>query len=92
MNEDRTPHPTTGSIASRGDCSRSTPSQRYQFQIREHLDASWSDWFEGSEIAGAVDGTTLLTSAVPDQSALHGLLARIGDLNLTLLSVQRIDT
>lgn len=92
MNEGRTPHATSGNAANTGGRSRSMPSQRYQFRVKGHLDASWSEWFDGSEIALAGDGTTLLTSVIADQSALHGLLARIRDLNLTLLSLQQIDT
>jgi hypothetical protein len=66
----------------------------YQVQVQGRLDASWSDWFDGLAVA-VVDDTngapvTTLTGLVKDQAALHGLLARIRDLGLPLLLVQRV--
>jgi hypothetical protein len=64
--------------------------ETYQIRVRGRLDRGWSDWFDGMTIAveQASDGsrTTTLTGAV-DQSALHGILAKIGVLNLKLVSV-----
>ncbi len=60
--------------------------KRYEIRIRESLNAEWTEWFEGMEIR-TEDGGTVLTGPVPDQAALHGLLARVRDLNLTLVSV-----
>jgi hypothetical protein len=62
----------------------------YQIKLKEHLDPKWSDWFEQMVIS-IEGGQTILTGPVPDQAALHGLLIRIRDLNLTLLSVERIE-
>jgi hypothetical protein len=62
----------------------------YQITVRGILDDAWSDWFEGLTISREGD-ETLLTGPVRDQSALHGLLARIRDLGLPLLSVKRVD-
>ena len=66
----------------------------YQIKLRGRLDASWSDWFDGMELTfeDEDDGSpiTTLTGAVVDQAALHGLLSRISDLNLTLISVTQI--
>jgi len=59
----------------------------YEITIKGHLDLSWSDWFEGLELKTLVGGETLLYGQLPDQAALHGLLNRIRDLNLTLVSV-----
>lgn len=62
----------------------------YRIKLKEHLDPKWSDWFEQMVIS-IEGGQTILTGPVPDQAALHGLLIRIRDLNLTLLSVERIE-
>jgi hypothetical protein len=51
------------------------------------LSPEWAEWFDGMEIRQEADGETVLAGWVPDQAALHGLLARVRDLNLTLISV-----
>ena len=61
----------------------------YRFRVRGHLDPRWSDWFGGLAIHLQEDGTTLLVGPVVDQAALHGVIARIRDLGLPLLSVRR---
>jgi hypothetical protein len=55
------------------------------------LDDRWSAWFEGLRIASDQHGQTTITGPVADQAALHGLLAKIRDLGLPLLSVRRLD-
>ena len=65
---------------------RHTPSL-YQFRIRERLDAHWSSWFDDFDLTHEDDGTTTLTGLIRDQAQLHGLLARIRDLGLTLVGV-----
>ena len=66
----------------------------YQIKLRGRLDASWSDWFDGMTVTfeNKDDGSpvTALTGVVMDQAALHGLLSRISDLNLTLISVTQV--
>jgi hypothetical protein len=62
----------------------------YVLIIKEHLASTWSDWFEGLTVTYTPTGETQLSGFLPDQSALHGLLARIRDLNLTLISVNRM--
>jgi hypothetical protein len=54
------------------------------------LDRHWSGWFEGLEVSSDAPGQTLIAGPVADQAALHGLLAKVRDLGLPLLSVQRI--
>ena len=63
----------------------------YQIRIKGHLGARWSDWFEDLTITPEENGDTLLTGPVIDQAALHGLLRKVRDLNLPLLSIMRVD-
>ena len=62
-------------------------SEHYEIRVKGHLDAGWSDWFAGLALTHPRGDETLLAGELPDQAALHGLLERIRDLNLTLLSV-----
>ena len=61
----------------------------YQIRIKGHLDGSWSEWLGGLEISPLENGETVLTGPVRDQSALHGLLAKIRDLGLPLIAVEQ---
>jgi hypothetical protein len=61
--------------------------QYYEIKVKGHLDPRWSDWFEGLELTDLEGGETMLSGPLADQAALHGLLERIRDLNLTLISV-----
>lgn len=62
----------------------------YEIRIEGHLAPSWSETFDGLQLNLTPDGETILSGAVADQAALHGLLTRIRDLNLILISVIRI--
>ena len=62
----------------------------YRIKLKGCLDHEWSDWFEQMTIS-TEGNQTILTGPVADQAALHGLLIRIRDLNLTLLSVERLE-
>src|SRR6188474_2368247 len=63
----------------------------YQIRVKSHLDSDWTDWFEGLTITLENTGDTLLTGPVIDQAALHGLLKKVRDLGMPLLSVIRIE-
>ena len=63
----------------------------YHLRVNGHLDHHWSPWFGDLILTHEADGTTSLTGAVADQAALHGLLTKIRDLGVTLISVAIID-
>ena len=67
------------------------PATHYEIRVDGVLDASWSDWFEGLEVTSDASGQTTITGPVADQAALHGLLAKVRDLGLKLISVRPID-
>jgi hypothetical protein len=62
---------------------------RYEIRLTGHLDARWAAWFDGLTVSHEGDGTTLISGPVADQAALHGLLQRVRDLGLPLVSVTR---
>ena len=62
----------------------------YQIRVKEQLDQHWSAWFDGLALTTEANGETVLTGEVVDQAALHGLLSKVRDLQLTLLSVYSI--
>lgn len=62
----------------------------YQIKVAGHLDPAWSDWFEELTLLHEPDGCTTLTGRIDDQAALHGVLIKIRDLGLPLISVLRI--
>lgn len=63
----------------------------YQIRIEGYLGQHWAEWFEGMSITLDDSGDTLLTGPLPDQAALHGLLKKVRNLGMTLVSVNRID-
>jgi hypothetical protein len=69
------------------------PSQPvvYQIRLKGHLSREWTDWFGGLSITLEEDGTTLLTGSAIDQAALHGLLKKMRDLGLPLISINPIE-
>jgi hypothetical protein len=65
-------------------------SMVYQIKVKGHLGHQWTDWFDGLTITLEEGGDTLLTGSVVDQAALHGLLKKVRDLGMPLLSVNRV--
>lgn len=63
----------------------------YRLRVNGHLDQHWSTWFGDLTLTHEEDGTTCLTGAVADQAQLHGLLTKIRDLGVTLISVEVVD-
>ncbi|MCU1458467.1 MAG: hypothetical protein JWL73_2559 [Actinomycetia bacterium] len=70
--------------------SHSDTSLRYEIRLHGRLHARWTAWFDGLSVINESDGTTLLRGDVVDQAALHGLLRKLADLGLPLLSVMQI--
>jgi hypothetical protein len=62
----------------------------YQIRIKGHLGREWTEWFAGLTVTQEENGETLLTGPVTDQAALHGLLRKVRDLGMPLLSVTRL--
>lgn len=72
------------------DESKPNQPQVYQIRIKGHLDSQWTDWFEGMTITREDNGDTLLTGPVIDQAALYGLLKKVRDLGMPLVSINRV--
>jgi hypothetical protein len=68
----------------------SVQSLDYQIRVKGHLGYQWADWFEGLTITIEDNGETLLTGPVVDQAALHGLIKKVRDLGMPLISVIRL--
>jgi hypothetical protein len=72
------------------DHDRHQPT-RYEIRLKGHLDRRWAAWFDGLALTLEADGTTLLRGVVADEAALHGLLQRVRDVGLPLVSVSRVE-
>lgn len=67
-------------------------SHIYKIQLQGHLDSHWAVWFEPLTMSHEEDGTTVLMGPIPDQAALHGLLAKVRDLGIPLLAVVCVES
>jgi hypothetical protein len=65
---------------------------RYEIRLKGHVDSRWTAWFDGLTLTHDSDGTTLIHGLVTDQAALHGLLQKVRDLGLPLVSVTQVQT
>jgi hypothetical protein len=66
-------------------------SGRYEIRLKGRLDSRWVAWFDGMSLISESDGTTVIRGPVTDQAALYGLLQKLRDLNLPLVSVTQVD-
>jgi len=64
---------------------------RYEIRLIGHLDARWAAWFDGLTVSREGDGTTVVSGQIADQAALHGLLQRVRDLGLPLVSITQVE-
>ena len=71
-------------------CDSSQPAI-YQIRISGHLGCQWAEWFEGLTLTPEENGDTVLTGPVADQAALYGLLRKVRDLGVSLISVNRVE-
>jgi hypothetical protein len=65
---------------------------RYAIRVKGHLDRRWAEWFEGLAFTHEAAGTTLLEGPLADQAALHGVLTKLRDLGLPIVSIQTLDS
>jgi hypothetical protein len=63
----------------------------YKIRVKGHLDGGWSEWFDGLEITNSENGVAVLSGEIVDQAALHGVLNKVRNLNLPLISVTSVD-
>ncbi len=66
-------------------------SKFYRILVGGHLDGGWSEWFEGLRLTCEANGETVLSGPIVDEAALHGVLAKVRDLGLPLLAVNRVE-
>jgi hypothetical protein len=79
-----------GSVMS--EISTANGAGRYEIRLKGHLESRWASWFDGLALTKESDGSTVIRGIVADQSALHGLLQKVRDLGVPLLSVTRIES
>jgi hypothetical protein len=88
-------HPERGSTRSamtkrQASSSDREESSRYEVRLQGHLDVRWAAWFDGLSLSRESDGTTVIRGPITDQAALHGLLRKVSDLGLPLISVTQV--
>jgi hypothetical protein len=64
----------------------------YEIRVKGHLDQHWSAWFDGMTITNEANGDAIISGSLVDQAALHSVLVKVYNLNLTLVSVLRMET
>ena len=86
-NDERSTHHTAGPpTADHG------PVPRYEIRVKGRLAPRWSAWFDGLDVTTGDDGTTAIAGPIVDQAALHGLLQKLRDIGIPLISVTRVET
>lgn len=69
---------------------RSTAPLQYEIRVKGHLAARWSAWFDGLNLTNESDGTTVISGPVADQAALHGVLQKLRDVGMPLVSITQV--
>jgi hypothetical protein len=77
--------------ARRGSPSDRPEAAHYEIRLRGHLEARWAAWFDGMTLSHEKDGSTILSGPIVDQAALHGLLQKVRDTGVPLVSVTHTD-
>ena len=72
-------------------CATRHKAEEYAIRVKGYLDGRWATWFDGLSLSQESDGTTTISGPVVDQAALHGLLRKVRDLGLPLVSVSRVE-
>ena len=85
--DDRTPEPPDG-----GSAATHNPTPHYEIRVKGHLAPRWTAWFDGLSLIAEDDGTTVIRGAVVDQAALHGVLQRLRDVGIPLISLRELPT
>ena len=75
----------------RGPADDRPEDGRYEIRLRGHLETRWAAWFDGMTLSHERDGSTVLSGPVVDQAALHGLLQKVRDIGLPLVSVTYVE-
>jgi hypothetical protein len=75
----------------RGSTDRRHEATQYEIRLKGHLDSRWADWLGGMSLTHESDGTTVVVGLVADQAALHGLLQKLRDIGVTLISVNEAE-
>jgi len=74
-----------------GRVTKSSEAEQYEIRLAGHLNARWAAWFDGLTVSHESGGTTVISGPIADQAALHGLLQRVRDLGLPLVSVTQVE-
>ena len=74
-----------------GSAPHEVDPELYEIRVEGHLDSRWADWVEGMAFTHEAEGTTTLTGRLADQPALHGVLNRMRDLGVPIISMRRLD-
>ena len=73
------------------DSTKGEGGLRYDIRVKGHLDPRWAAWFDGLSLTKASDGTTIIYGPLVDQAALHGLLQKLRDIGMPLVSVTQVN-
>ena len=73
------------------DSTKHATSLQYDIRVKGHLDARWAAWFDGMSLTNEIGGTTVINGPVVDQAALHGLLQKLRDIGMPLVSVTQVN-